>query len=82
MMASLMVRVSINGSKDKSTLVNSNVASNMGEASGEALPPIKAMCTKEITLKTRDRARASSHGLAGMFTGANIITKRDMDKVK
>ena len=82
MMASLMVRVSINGSKDKSTLVNSKRASNTGEASGEALPPIKAMFTKENTLKTRDRARASSHGLAGMFTGANIITKRDMDKVK
>ena len=82
MMASLMVQVSINGSKDKSTLVNSNVASNTDEASGEALPPIKAMFTKEITLKTRDKARASSHGQAGMFTGANIITKRDMDKVK
>lgn len=81
-LVSLRARVSINGSKDKYTSVNSKMVSNTVEASGEALPSITAMFTKENTLKTRGTARASSHGQVAMFTGANIRTRRDMDKAK
>ena len=80
--ASLMARVSINGSKDRCTLVISKMVSNTVEASGEALRPSNAMFTKENTLKTRGTVRESSHGQVVMYTGVNIRTRRGMDKAK
>lgn len=77
-----MARASMHGSKVKSTSVNSKMVSSTAEASGAAPRTLPAMYMKVNTLKTRGKARASSHGQAEMFTEANIETKRGMDKAK